>query len=133
MAGETKLQEAVNNLQPHLHPQPYVFVQVADNSLVPRTVVWAEIKEKEGITMILQQHQADYYNLVYEFVASRITLQVNSSLELVGLTAKVAYALARKNISCNVIAAFCHDHVFVPVNQGEEALAIISALANKNY
>lgn len=130
MAGEPNLQEAVPNLQPQLHPQPYVFVQVVDSSPIPRSVVWGEIKEKEGITLILQQHQADYYSLNYNFVAARITLGAETALEMVGLTAKVACALAEQHISCNVIAAFSHDHIFVPLNQGKAAHSIISELSS---
>jgi hypothetical protein len=58
-------------------------------------------------------------------VFRRIALGVQSSLEAVGLTAAVAGALARQGISANMVAAFHHDHVFVPADRAEEALACL--------
>ena len=55
----------------------------------------------------------------------RITLGVNSSLEAVGLTAAVASTLTAIGISANVVAAFHHDHVFVPADRAEDALACL--------
>ena len=58
----------------------------------------------------------------------QITLKVYSSLTGVGLTAAVATALADENIACNVIAATLHDHIFVPVEDAELALAVLARL-----
>jgi hypothetical protein len=58
-----------------------------------------------------------------------LTLTVHSALDGVGLTAAVASALADEGIPCNMVAAFHHDHVFVPEERAEEALAILRALA----
>ena len=45
---------------------------------------------------------------------ARITLTGHSALDGVGLTAAVASALADAEIPCNMVAAFHHDHAFVP-------------------
>ena len=58
----------------------------------------------------------------------KITLQVYSDLEGVGLTAAVATALARRGIPCNVVAALHHDHLFVPEGKGPAALRCLEAL-----
>ena len=58
----------------------------------------------------------------------KITLQVYSDLEGVGLTAAVATALAEEGIPCNVVAALHHDHLFVPEIQGAAALRCLEAL-----
>ena len=52
-------------------------------------------------------------------------LTVHSDLAGVGLTAAVAAALADANIPCNIVAAFHHDHVFVPAGQAQQALAAL--------
>ena len=57
-----------------------------------------------------------------------ITLNVYSALDGVGLTAAVATALARAGIACNMVAALNHDHVFVPIERAQEALAVLLAL-----
>ena len=47
-----------------------------------------------------------------------ITLTVHSSLKSVGLTAAVTSKLAEYEISANVVAAYYHDHIFVPYEKG---------------
>ena len=59
----------------------------------------------------------------------KITLQVYSDLEGVGLTAAVATTLAEEGTPCNVVAALHHDHLFVPETQGPAALRCLEALA----
>ena len=54
-----------------------------------------------------------------------------SDLEGVGLTAAVSTTLADANISCNVIAATHHDHIFVPEDRCEEAIARLRARAEE--
>jgi hypothetical protein len=61
----------------------------------------------------------------------QITLNVFSALEGVGLTAAVAVALADAGIACNMVAAFHHDHVFVPEAQAEAALKVLRELSQK--
>ena len=68
----------------------------------------------------------------YSFVGAWITLNVHSALEAVGLTAAVSRALTEAGISCNVVAAYYHDHLFVPAEQGERALKILQDLARSN-
>ena len=60
---------------------------------------------------------------------ARIVLGVHSSLAAVGLTARVAESLAARGISANMVAAFHHDHVFVPWDRRGEALIILDNLA----
>jgi len=62
------------------------------------------------------------------FSAAWITLTVHSDLQSVGLTAAVSAALAEAQISCNVVAGVHHDHLFVPVARGEEAVAVLKRL-----
>ena len=57
-----------------------------------------------------------------------ITLNVHSSLDAVGLTAAFSAKLTEKNISANVIAAYYHDHIFVPKEKAEQALNAILEL-----
>ena len=61
-------------------------------------------------------------------MAARITLTINSGLAAIGLTAEVSRVLAGAGISCNVIAGLAHDHLFVDVDRGPEALALLKCL-----
>jgi uncharacterized protein len=85
--------------------------------------------ESEGMTIIISKTKADENKLSYESVFNKITLEIHSSLEAVGLTAAFAKQLTQHNISANVIAGYYHDHIFVPkekVNLAIEALEKLS-------
>jgi hypothetical protein len=47
----------------------------------------------------------------------------------VGLTAAVSGHLANVGISRNVVAAFHHDPIFVPIAESDRALAALTALS----
>jgi len=86
-------------------------------------------KEDEGWTVILNKLAADNLKLHYTYIASWITLTVHSSLEAVGLTAAFSKALAEASISCNVVAAYYHDHIFVDQKDAEKAMTVLIELS----
>lgn len=88
----------------------------------------AFFSEDEGFTLVLEESVALANGLISATPMVRIVLEVYSDLEGVGLTAGVASALADHNIPCNVVAAFHHDHVFVPTVYGSQALEVLLAL-----
>ncbi len=90
----------------------------------PLENAFAVINEAEGTAYIIPADQSDRSP---EF--ARITLQIHSALEGVGLTAAVSNVLAEAGIACNVVAGFHHDHLFVPWDRREEALAILKLLS----
>jgi hypothetical protein len=90
-------------------------------------------QEAEGITIILSKGQADKSSLPYSGLYAWITLTVHSSLEAVGLTAAVSKALTEANISCNVVAAYHHDHIFVPVKDVGRAIDALTRLSKQKY
>ncbi|MEM6700501.1 MAG: ACT domain-containing protein, partial [Bacteroidota bacterium] len=73
---------------------------------------------------------ADELELSYDFICSWITLEVHSALEAVGLTAAFATAFAQHNISCNVVAGYYHDHIFVGKKDAEKAVEVLKSLAD---
>ena len=89
----------------------------------------AVIEEGEGTTRVVTRELADEHGLPYDFVAAWITLTVESDLAAVGLTAAVSSALADAGIACNVLAGLRHDHLLVPVDRRDEALAVLRALS----
>jgi hypothetical protein len=86
----------------------------------PPADAFALIHEDEGTTAIVPSEGGEL---------ARITLQVHSALDGVGLTAAVATALDEAGIACNVVAGFHHDHLFVPWERREDALAVLSDLS----
>lgn len=132
MAAETDLIRLIKGMTPKLNEGSYVFVTVKDLSKIDRNDTICEFKEEEGTTLILEKSKADHLKLSYEPVVSWITLMIHSSLEAVGLTALISSALGTKNISCNVIAGYYHDHLFVPDQDAEKAMQVLTDLS-KNY
>ena len=129
MTGETDLKKLLSTLKPLHNEGEYVFCVVKDSAQVKIEDVVLLFKEREGDTIVVRKELADSYNLNYSFVASWITLTVHSSLEAVGLTAAFSTALAEKNISCNVVAAYYHDHIFVDTKHLQEAMTILNELS----
>jgi hypothetical protein len=54
-------------------------------------------------------------------------------LEAVGLTAAFASALGKAGISCNVIAGFYHDHLFVGKDDAHKAMTVLRELATSAH
>jgi hypothetical protein len=113
-------------MEPVRRPGEFVYVTVSDASGLPAE---ATIVEDEGITVVMRKDDADAASLGYDFVAAWLTLTVNSALEAVGLTAAFAAALTEAGISCNVLAGFHHDHILVPVDRADDALAALRSLS----
>ncbi|MEQ1737628.1 MAG: ACT domain-containing protein [Rhodoglobus sp.] len=128
MSGLTDLEEMIGSLEPALRDGEYVFVSVSAEQ-AGALPAEATIREDEGVTVVLLREQADAAGLAYDFVARWISLTVHSSLSAVGLTAAFATALGEAGISCNVLAAYHHDHILVPADDAERALETLRELA----
>jgi hypothetical protein len=121
----------LRSLQPVRNPGVYVFASLPHGSDVRSLDPIATVREKEGITVIIEEEAAQVANLQPLFRAAWITLNVHSDLHAVGLTAAFGAALAEANISCNVVAGAFHDHVFVSVESAERAIAVLLQLSQR--
>jgi len=128
MAGETSLSILLGSMAPRLNPGDYVFCTLTDAAQLKGSSPLGSFREREGLTVILDRAEADRLELPYDYLAAWITLEVHSSLNAVGLTAAFAGALAQANISCNVVAGYFHDHLFVARKDAERALSTLQAL-----
>ncbi len=134
MSGITDLNEILAHMDPVLKDGEYVFCTCASLSAEQLATLRpiCLFEEEEGTSIIIHRNVADCNNISYEAVYRLITLRVNSSLESVGLTAAVSSILADLDISANVVAAFYHDHIFVPSERAREALKAIKSLITKS-
>ncbi len=117
----------LSGMTPSLDAADYAFCTTEDEQLAmlaaPISLGW--FRETEGMSLIMAHGDALRLGFDTTLAMRRITLNVFSSLEGVGLTAAVATALANHNISCNMVAAYHHDHVFVPTADAEEAMRVL--------
>ncbi len=120
---------------PARDPDAYIFCALPASEVTPALMARALgiFREAEGVSLILPAKSAQAIpGADCSAPMARITLTVTSALDGVGLTAAVAGALAAQNIPCNVVAAFHHDHIFVPQDKAEAALAALIALQRQD-
>ncbi len=126
MQGEKDLNILMKTMKPKQNSGDYVFCVVNDLSIFNADEIVLFFREEEGDTVIIKKELADSLKLEYSFIASWITLTVHSSLDAVGLTAAFSSALSAAGISCNVVAAFFHDHIFVDKKDNEKTMTILN-------
>ena len=131
MPGITDLKLLLSGMRPNLIEGEFVYCSVPSSSLAAHIHLEpiGFFQEKEGATLILPLETARQAGLATAPAMRMITLDIHSSLEAVGLTAAFATALGNEGISANVVAAFYHDHIFVPTADAERAMAALLALS----
>lgn len=122
--------DMISGMTPVVRPGNYVFISTEDRALVESLSSQAisTFKEEEGMSMLIPVEIAEKSKLSVDQPMCCITLNVYSSLEGVGLTAAVSTALGDNSIPCNIIAAFHHDHVFVPSKMCDQAMEVLISL-----
>jgi hypothetical protein len=131
MKAEKDLNTLLRTMKPKHNIGDYVFCVVNDLTRINFDDIVLVFKEKEGNTVIIKKELADNLKLDYSFISGWITLTVHSSLEAIGLTAAFSKALSEAGISCNVVAAFYHDHIFVPKEDTEKAIEVLNGFSFK--
>lgn len=131
MSAEKNLSTLLKNMTPTLNPGAYIFATLTDIDRIKRSDTICEFKEKEGVTIVMEKQKALEYGLPVESIFAWITLEIHSSLDAVGLTAAFSNELAKFGISCNVIAGYFHDHIFVGETDGKKAIQVLEGLASK--
>ena len=115
-------------------PGTWTFVTVSDPEAVAKLLVEGDagvdalIREDEGVTAVIAVDVAQRLGHQVDFEAAWLTLDVHSALEAVGLTAAFSRVLGDLGIPCNVLAGAYHDHLLVPVDRVDEAIAAIEEL-----
>lgn len=133
MSGETNLEILLKNMKPELNAGEYAYCQADSCEQIFSLEPLGCFHEQEGWTMILPKEKADSLGIPYTTSFAWITLTVHSALEAVGLTAAFAKALTESNISCNVVAAFHHDHIFVPLKDAKRAMDALQKLSGGSH
>ncbi len=129
MSGEQNLDVLLGTMNPDPQEGDYVFQtsrqgfsrEAQDNAVMV-------FRETEGMTLIIQAEIAEALQSDSPRW-SMITLTVHSDLAAVGFLAAITQKLAVAGISVNAVSAFYHDHLFVPKDKLDEAMAILRSFA----
>ena len=132
-SGDEDLSNLLNNLQPNLLNEDYVFITLEDYSFDFFNLLHpiATFKEEEGLTLVISEERAKRENFKYNSVFKCISLGAHSSLNSVGLIATISMLLSEKGISCNVFSGYFHDHLFVQKSLSKEALELLQSIKPK--
>ncbi len=131
MAGETDLDKMLATLSVKVRDGLFTVISLGSQTPPPSSLgsgIQLLMAEDEGVTIICSLKRAEDEGWPVDYVASWLTLQIHSSLEAVGLTAAISTALATEQISCNVLAGYYHDHILVPADRTDDAVACLEAL-----
>lgn len=115
-------------LNPYLHEKPYAFVLLNENEPIPAEAICV-FKEKESLTLIIEDSIAIHNGYSVAFKAAWIILTAETSLNDLGITAKFSKILSDAGISCNVFAPIHHNHIFVPYEKGNEVFNLLQEIA----
>lgn len=121
MSSVRDLKDLLANLTVHRHDGVWEFLSGTQPNVEGAIM---QFREREGWTHIVpasRQAAADKRFVWLE-------LAVHSDLNAVGFLAAVSQALAGAGVPCNAIAAFHHDHIFVPESKAETAIEALEAL-----
>jgi hypothetical protein len=124
--AETDLEQMLTGMAPRLDERDWVYAMLPPDGANLAAIMWFE--ETEGTTVVLEEKTAIEAGLTASPPFSLITLTVHSDLVAVGFIAKVTAVLAEAGIGTNVVAAFNHDHIFVPKKKAKEAMEVLNAL-----
>ncbi|UCG01248.1 MAG: ACT domain-containing protein [Candidatus Heimdallarchaeota archaeon] len=130
MVGISNLKTLLNSMNPKLVDGEFVFCTISESRFSKLKIIPLLIfKEEEGITLIIKRNMAESNFLSYTEIWAWIILTVHSDLSAVGFLARITSKLAESGISVNVVSAYYHDHLFVPVNHANRAVILLQELS----
>ena len=129
MSAVDDLHDLCRQMTPSIVDGVFVYCSFSDFRLPHGLEPICTFRESEGLTAIVGKSQAEAPGVLYTFPCRLITLAVHSSLDAVGFLACITNGLARAGIACNAVAAFHHDHLFVPEARAAETLQVLHSLA----
>jgi len=130
MTGERDLTALLKGMKPEMMDGTFVFCTLAPGVSIPAAISpMLTFREREGTTLVVRREEAEAAGLPHTFASRLITLTAHSALDAVGFLAAITARLAEAGISVNAVSAFHHDHLFVPVDRADEAMAVLQAMS----
>jgi hypothetical protein len=118
-------------MSPVLDPEIYVFVTLPSRETPAGISPRMMMQEREGTTIVVPRGDAVAAGLDHVFASRMITLDVHSALDAIGFLARIAARLAGLGMGVNPVAGYYHDHLFIPEDRAEEAMAVLEEMARE--
>ena len=132
MPGERDLSALLTHMEPVMAPGRYLFCTLPPGTAVPDEIApLMTFREAEGETLIATAEEAVRAGLNGTFPSRLVTLNVHSSVEAVGFLAVITRVFGDAGIGVNPVSGYFHDHLFVPEERAEEALALLRELSGR--
>lgn len=129
---EIDLPRLLAGLRPRLSEMVFAFATTTSLKDIPaQASIIGTFMEDEGLTIVGALDEVAFTKVGHGGGWAKINLRAQSSPASVGLTAKVASVLADHGISPNIIAAFFHDHIFVPWDRRYQAMTILQGFGTR--
>jgi len=125
VAGERDLAVILSAMDVERRPGAFAYIDAASGTPAPERT-YAMIDEGATTTYIVDADSPLGSHSPFRAAWLRVT--VHTSLESVGLTAAISGALAARGIPANVLAGFHHDHLLVPEERADDAIAVLRSL-----
>lgn len=133
MSLETSLQQILQQLNPSISTDTFVFVAINNQSLLKALGYdpIAFFKEPEGITLVLRKEEADNNMLAYDKELCRITFNAPYHFECAGFNAIIASALAKAGIGVTPLKTLYKRSLLVDKDDAHTALEILRSVQQK--
>jgi uncharacterized protein len=134
MTGERDLDALLRHMKPEMRPGIFVFCTIPPDQSIPAALTpLLTFREQEGTTLVIPREEAEAAGLSYAFSSRLISLTVHSALDAVGFLAAITARLAAAGISVNAVSAFHHDHLFIPADRADDAMAVLQELSKATH
>ncbi|MET4295119.1 hypothetical protein ABIB06_006089 [Bradyrhizobium sp. LB8.2] len=134
MTGERDLDALLRHMKPEMRSEAFVFCTIPTDQPIPAMLSpLLTFREQEGMTLVIPREEAEAAGLSYAFASRLITLTVHSALDAVGFLAAITARLAAAGISVNAVSAFHHDHLFIPADRADDAMAVLQELSKATH
>ncbi|MFX1284150.1 MAG: ACT domain-containing protein [Promethearchaeota archaeon] len=131
MSGISNLKTLLKQIKPKIVNEEFVFCTISKDLLSELKIEpLMMFKEEEGITLIVKKKIADDFTLHYTGVWAWIILTVHSNLSAVGFLSTITETLAKSGISVNIVSAYYHDHLFVPIEISDQVMVLLEELTS---
>lgn len=126
MSGQKDLSKVLHLMRILCDEIEYGFATVSADHNVNHQEVIGLFKESEGLTIIATTKYFAANKISFEGPYAKLTIDLHTSLELLGLTAELTTRLSSRGMAANVVAAYFHDHIFVQYDLRQQAMEALN-------